>query len=50
MKTDNPNIRKYLDVNGKYNPLISEKIRENYKNKTVYKEKIIKIDKIIKKV
>ncbi len=37
MRNNNPNITKYLDNRGIYSPLLSEKIREEYKNQKVFK-------------
>jgi hypothetical protein len=38
MLTKNQNINKYLNNRGDYNPLLSENIRESYKNSSVKKE------------
>lgn len=38
MSQKNPKIAKYLDRNGIYSPILSEKIRQEYKNSRVFKE------------
>jgi len=38
MSEENPKIKKYLDKNGVYNPYLSERVREEYKNNRVFKE------------
>lgn len=38
MSQKNPKIEKYLDKNGVYNPVLSEIVRQQYKNSRVFKE------------
>lgn len=38
MSEKNPKIQKYLDKNGVYNPVLSEIVRQNYKNARVFRE------------
>lgn len=50
MSQENPKIAKYLDRNGIYSPILSERIRQEYKESRVFRENPVNkfIDSVFK--